>query len=351
MHPAGKRFERSCIGLAPPGLPAYPLGPLAYPPGPLGRPEAREEVPPKDEETLIRQEEPPAREAATGLSHAAIRPSKAATHFPQAAGIFPYPCNSIDIFLRERLHPLNHQPNLSLTLMGESIEFIKNRAIKTLSAADSVAASWTWDEKPIAAMRTQLHGLIGDTDAAPPLIGQEEIVSTAEQAMKAGRSAWDTKLDQLHLWTMQGLGMVRNKYRNDPATLSQFDGLKSDGTSRSNTLSEALAWQSAWEKTDPSFIPMPANTLANFKALREQCVNDLQTAYSDLQSTWRRAASKLTQMGRAMEDVSEAWYADATRIFPAGTPEGDMIRSTVPTTYNGPGGPGNPPTPPVPPTP
>jgi len=34
--------------------------------------------------------------------------------------------------------------------------------------------------------------------------------------------------------------------------------------------------------------------------------------------------------------MNVAWYADATRVFLAGTPEGDMIRSTVPTPYTPP---------------
>ncbi len=134
-------------------------------------------MPTEDEETLTREEEPPALEAANRLPEAAIRSSEDATHFPRAAELFPYACNWIDIFVRERFHPRQPPTKHSLLLMGERIEFIKNRAVKTLS---------------------------------------------------------------------------------------------------------------------------------------------------------------------------EAWYADATRVFPAGTPEGDMIRSTVPTTYNGPG---NPPTPPAPPTP
>jgi hypothetical protein len=55
----------------------------------------------------------------------------------------------------------------------------------------------------------------------------------------------------------------------------------------------------------------------------------------------------LAQLGRSLEDLSEAWYADATRAFPTGTPEGDTLRSTIPTTYTPP--PDKPATPPAPP--
>ncbi len=56
-------------------------------------------------------------------------------------------------------------------------------------------------------------------------------------------------------------------------------------------------------------------------------------------------------MALVMEDRNEAWYAAATRVYPAGTAEGDMIRGTVPTTYNPPPPPPAPPVPPVPPVP
>jgi hypothetical protein len=47
----------------------------------------------------------------------------------------------------------------------------------------------------------------------------------------------------------------------------------------------------------------------------------------------RKRFGKLEQMCSDLEDMNVAWYADATRVFAAGTAEGDMIRSTVPTTY------------------
>ncbi|MEO5716789.1 MAG: hypothetical protein ABIT37_25140 [Luteolibacter sp.] len=49
--------------------------------------------------------------------------------------------------------------------------------------------------------------------------------------------------------------------------------------------------------------------------------------------TSNEETEKLGNLAAEMEDVNEAWYANATRVFPAGTPEGDMIRGTIPTTY------------------
>ena len=42
---------------------------------------------------------------------------------------------------------------------------------------------------------------------------------------------------------------------------------------------------------------------------------------------------RLSHLAAELEDVNEAWYANATSVFPTGTPEGDMIRGTIPTTY------------------
>lgn len=226
--------------------------------------------------------------------------------------------------------------------MGQSLDFIKDRATKTISAAREVAATWTWQEMDADAMQAKLNEIIGDEDGTPK-VGQEEKAEDAEQVMLGKRGLWDTALDQLHRWNMQGLGMAKNKYRNDPAKLGQLEGLTAGGDSRSETLREALEWDSAWGKLDPAWAPMPGNTRTAFSALRKSCVEELKTDYSDARADWRKEAEKLNQLAAEMEKINVAWYADATRAFPEGTPEGDMIRGTVPTTYS--------PSAPKPPTP
>jgi hypothetical protein len=54
-------------------------------------------------------------------------------------------------------------------------------------------------------------------------------------------------------------------------------------------------------------------------------------------------------MAGDLTDMSQAWYANALRVFPDGTPEGDMIRGTIPTTYTSAPAPPAPPAPPTPP--
>lgn len=226
--------------------------------------------------------------------------------------------------------------------MGESIDFIKDRRVKTISAALTFADAWVWEEMDIPDMQGELAALAGDANTT----GQEEIVADAEAAMLAARGAWDTQLDVLHRRTVQGTGMARQKFRDDPTKLPSLALLSARGTSRSEIIREALEWESVWEKIAPAWAPLPANTLAAFKTLRTACTEALQKDYSDKRAVWRDEAEKLAQRGLAMEDRNEAWYAAATIVYPAGTAEGDMIRGTVPTTYHPP-----PPAPPAPPPP
>ena len=230
--------------------------------------------------------------------------------------------------------------------MGQSLEFIKDRALKTTSAAEQLAPVWIWQEKTPAQMSALLVAITGNRAVDPPVVGQEEITSQAEQTMLHARGLWDAGLDQLHRWTLQGVGMAKNRFRNNPPQAAQLDGLTAKGDSRAATLKEALDWESAWANVDPAWAPLPANTLAAFRALRKQCLEDLQDAYADGFAAWSKDAKKLGQMARDLEDVNEAWYADALRVFPAGTPEGDLIRGTIPTTYNPPSAKPTPPPPP-----
>ena len=167
--------------------------------------------------------------------------------------------------------------------------------------------------------------------------------------MLAARGQWDVQLDILHHRTVQASVMAKAKFRNDPATLAVLAPLTASSNSRSETLAEALALESAWAKVAPTWSPLPANTLAAFKTLRKVCAEDLQEVYSNAKSAWRKEVEKLGTAGRLLEDANEAWYAAATAVFTSDTPEGAMIRSTVPTTYTPPAA--KPPTPaPAPPS-
>jgi hypothetical protein len=220
--------------------------------------------------------------------------------------------------------------------MRENIGFIKDRAVKTISAAKQLAGTWTWTDKTPEQMQTQLETITGNSTITPPVVGQEEIASQSHGAMHQAKGRWEMQLLDLHQRTVQGLNMAKNKFRNDPASLAVVSGLHASSNSHKETLDEALAWESAWNQLAPTWNPTTTNTLPAFKALRKQCGEDLQTAYSDARADWRAEVERLNALANDLEQTDEAWYADATRVFSPGTPEGDMIRSTVPTTYTPP---------------
>jgi hypothetical protein len=209
--------------------------------------------------------------------------------------------------------------------MPESLNFILTRAIATRNAQESVKDKWVWEEKMVAQW---------DADVAAAR-AQQEAVSQQETEMLAQRSALDVALEELHRQTMQGVAMAKVRYRGDAAKRALVKGLSAKGGSRNAILKEALAWESAWEKTDATWSPTVENTFAEFEFLRKQC-QTLQANASQSRANWRAAAEELNERAEKLEDANVAWYASATVIFAAGTPEGDMIRGTVPTTYTRP---------------
>ena len=218
-------------------------------------------------------------------------------------------------------------------MKNKFIEFVKRRARATISAAKALAAKWIWQEESVDQMETQLDAITGNNSATPPVVGQEEIASQAGRALALAEGNWKTQLGVLHQWTVQGLNMAKTKFRNDPANLTVVSGLHADGTTPEEILAQALAWESAWGKIASTWNPSATNTYAAYKTLRKQCAEDLQIAFKDATSEASEEAGKLEQMCNDLNDVIMAWYADATKMFLPGTVEGDMIRSTIPTTY------------------
>jgi hypothetical protein len=229
---------------------------------------------------------------------------------------------------------INH--STERTFMTSDSQFSITRAISTLSAAKQVAAKWVSSEISLAQMQSQLDAVTGNSTTTPPVVGQVEIASQAQRNHDGALGDWRAGLKELHQRSVQALNMAKTKFRNDPASLAVLSSLHAAGGSPDKILSEALAWESAWGQLAPTWSPTTTNTLAAFKLLRKQCAEDLQTAYTDADSANREAAGTLEQMCESLEDTNVSWYADATRIFPAGTPEGDMIRSSIPTTYTPP---------------
>ena len=209
--------------------------------------------------------------------------------------------------------------------MKSGINIIIARAKTTRHAQEDLKSSWIWNEMTL----DQWDNEIAD------LQRMQEICSSAKFARNSARAALDAGLFEMHRRTMQFLAMAKFHFRNDPSMFEAIKRLKSCGEGRRAIAQEAMAIESAWQKAEPEWAPTEVNTFASFQALRKQCT-DLDAAFIAAYSSWRTQSEILNKKAEALNEANIAWYAAATRIFPAGTAEGDMVRRSIPTIYSPP---------------
>ncbi|MEO7934100.1 MAG: hypothetical protein ABIT76_13180 [Chthoniobacterales bacterium] len=243
------------------------------------------------------------------------------------------------------------------TEISTSQDFIKDRVEKTRAAQATLAneASWTWPLKSLADWDADLLAL--DATKSDTLAG---IVKGLDAAMLSARGLLDARFDALHKFTLLTVGVMRVRAATMPGLIEIVNDLSSRGDSRRTVEDEAddllAAWEEWEEQTAAPFLPAPGKGLPEFKLLLDGAAGAGQTTtpmlatlkktYKAALTKWRRSAGVLNVLFARLEDECIAWYAEATKVFPEGTPEGDMIRSQVPTDYTP-----TPPTPPVQPTP
>jgi hypothetical protein len=205
------------------------------------------------------------------------------------------------------------------------MDFIIARAQATRAVQGKLTEQWVWSEK---------NPTQWDNDLAA-VIAQQETVSESETALTLARGRLDAGLADLHSRAKQALRMAKVRHRNNPAHHRALQNIKIKSGSRSAVLAGALAWESAWDEIDPQWVPINDNSLAKFKALRQQCLGECDECATK-QATWRSDNEKLNALGDRLDEECKAWYAAAGAAFPPGTPEGDLIRGQVPTTYTPP---------------
>jgi len=209
--------------------------------------------------------------------------------------------------------------------MANSVEFVLKRAVATRNAQESVQPAWVWDEKTVPQWNADIK----------TVQTREQAVADGEARLLARRGPLDAALDDLHNRTVQAVTMAKVRYRDDPAKGAVLRSLNAGGQSRSEILDEATEWEAAWREVAGDWRPTPANTLPEYQKLRAHCLA-LQEEYVKAQTALRALAEALNHEAAKLDDANTAWYRSATVVFPKGTPEGDLIRSTVPTTYTPP---------------
>ena len=180
--------------------------------------------------------------------------------------------------------------------------------------------SWEWSEKTVAAFKT-------DYDAVLALIATE----SDEAADTTGaRGARDVNLASLVEKAQLGAGLFRIKYRNTPAKLRLFSGLRLDANSIQGKLAQTLAFESAWEQADAAYVLEDGTTLAQFVTLRGLCGTS-QESVTDEGAQESEAAGLVKAALEALYDLAVAWYGVATLKYAEGTMRGDFIRGYIPT--------------------
>ena len=209
--------------------------------------------------------------------------------------------------------------------MAENTESTLQRAQSTKAVQTSIAATWIWDEMTLPQWDA----------ASTSFVTQMETEQDAEADYLAKRGETDAAIDSIHSLAGRSVRMAKNRYRDTPAKLEVIARLRNDSASRSGKLQDALEWESAWEKLEPAWSPLPGVTLATFKPQRLAAMALLE-GLTTKKTTWDAANEQLNTQGRVLNGNCVAWYEAATIVFPAGTPEGDLIRSDIPTTYTPP---------------
>jgi hypothetical protein len=205
-----------------------------------------------------------------------------------------------------------------------SIDFTRTRAQATQDTQANLIntlPNWVWSEKTLIEWGEDI-GLLDQT------IADE---SAKRTQWRNAAELWQADINRTQEMTRDVVRAGAYHFRNDPIKRLLFEGLSTDARSRADIYDQALAARDAWQEADPAWALSATDTLPAFSTLLAGCITK-QTAHSVKFTAWRRSSAALMNKAREVDEDCIAWYAAATRRFPEGTTEGDMIRSTVPTT-------------------
>jgi len=229
-----------------------------------------------------------------------------------------------------------------------SRQFMLHRAQKTCAVAEAIAASWQWSVKTPAelnAIRTACEAKL-------------DLLTAADAATALARGQLDGPLQTLYETAVKALGLARRHFARIAGKEKIFDGITANNDSRESKRTTIRRVHKAWAQADTAWeLNLPGGSVGFTTFQQDRIViegNDAATppvpglvdALAVAEQQERRAAEVLNVALTDMEEIMEAWYADATTVFPEGTAEGDQIRGQIPTTYD----PDNEPLP-IPPTP
>ncbi len=222
--------------------------------------------------------------------------------------------------------------------MAFSEQQIFERAEPTLQVMQQVSGEWTWDEMTPAAFQALLTS------------AREAQGNAADKKSDYDlqRGTVNGLFDDLEARKVQGIGMAKFRFRAERDKLEMVSSVGEYGSAREDVLKESEEWAGAWNDIAPDWAPTTSNTLAAFNTLLDTARSE-NSELSAKKVAARRAGVDLNEVLAQLQDACVAWYGQATRVFPAGTPSGDLIRGQIPTFSDA--GTPTPPTPAPAPTP
>ena len=206
--------------------------------------------------------------------------------------------------------------------MKQPLSYIKDRAEATHLVMAQIAPAWTAPGfLPPAAYQV----LITNLNAQENLLADKE----ALLALVAGE--WDGALERWHEGSVCVTQVARGAFRGTDK-LGAWRNVKANGGSREKITQQGRDIEAAWIAADAAWVPKSGLNLAAYQALQSTALNR-QSAYATADRNANLERATLGVNADALYDLSVQWYLMATGAFPAGTIEGDLIR-TIPTQYN-----------------
>src|SRR5215831_754013 len=125
-----------------------------------------------------------------------------------------------------------------------SSKFVLKRARTLRKVQESVKGKWLWDKESLA-----------NWDAAIQAVeNQQSVEARSKAALNAAHSWFISEYRDLRARTLQELGMLKNRHRNDTVKLARLAALKARGGAPQAILDEALALQAVWKELEQDRI-------------------------------------------------------------------------------------------------
>lgn len=203
----------------------------------------------------------------------------------------------------------------------KSTAFVLDRASASRNAQSEIASQWVWGEKTV---------LQWDSDIAAVKGAQLDELD-ARVSLLANTEEWDAQLANVEETTRKLLRLAKTHFRNDSVKLAMFQDITFTRGSRERIYSVGRQVWEVWDNVDSAWTPITGLDVGGFGSMLSNV--DAKKGLNDrLYTTWRRNVLELQRKVDLLDDANVAWYSDATTRFAEGTLEGDLVRSTVPTT-------------------